>query len=138
MRTLIEKYFSNPKSQFIASSIFLFTFLSFWYILFYKNISDEYKKSISLEGNVSRELSRFKSMQSKLGDMEDHWSEIRSQFQFIIDRIPDKRLFENVTDHLYSDLIQNNLKIINFSPSNIAINKENIIRQSRIFISTAT
>ena len=126
MRTLIEKYFSNPKSQFIASSLFLFTFLSFWYILFYKNISDEYKKSISLEENVSRELSRFKSMQSKLGDMEDHWSEIRSQFQFIIDRIPDKRLFENVTDHLYSDLIQNNLKIINFSPSNIAINKENI------------
>ena len=126
MRTLIEKYFSNPKSQFIASSLFLFTFLSFWYILFYKNISDEYKKSISLEENVSRELSRFNSMQSKLGDMEDHWSEIRSQFQFIIDRIPDKRLFENVTDHLYSDLIQNNLKIINFSPSNIAINKENI------------
>ncbi len=126
MRALIEKYLNNPKSQFIASSLFLFTFLSFWYILFYKNISDEYKKSISLEENVSRELNRFKSMQSKLGDMEDHWSEINSQFQFIIEQIPDKRLLENVTDHLYSDLIQNNLKIINFSPSNIAINKENI------------
>ncbi|MDC3166251.1 type 4a pilus biogenesis protein PilO, partial [Candidatus Marinimicrobia bacterium] len=126
MRTLIEKYFSNAKSQFIASSLFLFIFLSFWYILFYKDISDEYKKSISLEENVSRELNRFKSMQLKLGDMENHWSEINSKFQIIIERIPDKRLLENVTDHLYSDLIQNNLKIINFSPSNIAINKESI------------
>ena len=127
MRALIEKYFSNPKNQFIASSCCLFSFLSLWYFLFHKDISNEYKKSISLEKNVLKELNKFKNMQSKLGPMEDNWNEINNQFQYIIERIPDKRLLENVTDHLYSDLIQNSLKVINFSPSNIAIDKETVI-----------
>ena len=51
---------------------------------------------------------------------------LNSEFQFVIERIPDKRLYESVTDYLYSDILQNNLQIINFSPSNIAIEKENI------------
>ena len=127
MRTLIEKYFNNPKNQFIASSCCLLMFLSVWYFLFYKDISKEYQKSITLEQNVLKELSKFKNMQSKLGPMEDQWNRINNQFQSIVERIPDKRLLESVTDHLYSDLIQNNLKIINFSPSNVAIDKETVM-----------
>tara|TARA_Y100000996_G_scaffold396333_1_gene362327 strand:+ start:1515 stop:2771 length:1257 start_codon:yes stop_codon:yes gene_type:complete len=127
MRALMEKYFSNPKNQFIASSCCLFSFLSLWYFLFHKDISNEYQKSISLEKNVLKELNKFKNMQAKLGPMEDNWNKINYQFQYIIEKIPDKRLLENVTDHLYSDLIQNSLKVINFSPSNIAIDKETVI-----------
>ena len=127
MRALIEKYFSNPKNQFIASSCCLIVFLFLWYFLFYKDISNEHRKSILLEQNVLKELNKFKNMESKLGSMEDQWNEINNQFQSIVERIPDKRLLENVTDHLYSDLIQNSLKVINFSPSNIAIDKETVM-----------
>ena len=127
MRALMEKYFSNPKNQFIASSCCLLVFLSLWYSLFHKDISNEYQKSISLEKNVLKELNKFKNMQAKLGPMEENWNKINDEFQYIIKRIPDKRLLENVTDHLYSDLIQNSLKVINFSPSNIAIDKETVI-----------
>ncbi len=127
MRALIEKYFSNPKNQFIASSCCLLIFLSLWYFLFYKDISNEYQKSISLEQNVLKELNKFKNMQAKLGPMEDQWNKINNQFQSIVERIPDKRLLENVTDNLYSDLIQNSLKVINFSPSDIAIDKETVM-----------
>ncbi len=127
MRALIEKYFSNPKNQFIASSCCLIVFLFLWYFLFYKDISNEHRKSILLEQNVLKELNKFKNMEAKLGSMEDQWNEINNQFQSIVERIPDKRLLENVTDHLYSDLIQNSLKVINFSPSNIAIDKETVM-----------
>ena len=127
MRALIQKYFSDPKIQFIASFCCLLLFLSLWYFLFYKDISDEYQKSILLERNVLKELNKFKNMEAKIGPMEDQWNKINNQFQSLVERIPDKRLLESVTDHLYTDLIQNNLKIINFSPSNIAIDKETVM-----------
>ena len=126
MRALIQKYFSDPKIQFIASLLLTFIF-KFMVFSFYKDISDEYQKSILLERNVLKELNKFKNMEAKIGPMEDQWNKINNQFQSLVERIPDKRLLESVTDHLYTDLIQNNLKIINFSPSNIAIDKETVM-----------
>ena len=41
-------------------------------------------------------------------------------------KIPNKSLFENVADYLYSMIINHGLKIDNFSPSNTAIDKKTI------------
>lgn len=126
MRSVINQIVKNPQQLFIVIITCLIVFFSIWYSLFYKHISETYHNSIALEKNVSKDLKRYKGMESQINTMETDWNSLNSEFQFVIEQIPDKRLYESVTDYLYSDILQNNLQIINFSPSNIAIDKENI------------
>ena len=126
MRSLVDQIIKNPQRLFITILSCLVVFFFVWYSLFYKNISEIYSNSKNLEKNVSRDLKKYKGMQSQITAMESDWNTLNSEFQFVIERIPDKRLYENVTDYLYSDILKNGLKIIDFSPSNIAIEKENI------------
>ena len=126
MRSLITKLYKNPSFLFIGLSLLFIVFLILWYFLFYKGLSQNYEISKDLENDVSKELKKYKNMQSKINDMEKSWSELNNDFQYQINRIPDKRLYEAVNDYLYSSIIDYELKIINFSPSNVPIQKENI------------
>ena len=126
MRSIVNQILKNPRQLFIVIITCTIVCLSIWYSLFYKNISETYRNSLVLEKNVSKDLKKYKGMESQINAMETNWNSLNSEFQFVIERIPDKRLYESVTDYLYSDILQNNLQIINFSPSNIAIEKENI------------
>ena len=126
MRSVINQILKNPRQLFIVIITCIIAFLSIWYSFFYKNISETYRNSLVLEKNVTKDLNKYKGMESQINTMEINWNSLNSEFQFVIERIPDKRLYESVTDYLYSDILQNNLQIINFSPSNIAIEKENI------------
>ena len=126
MRSVINQITKNPRQLFIVIITCIIAFLSIWYSFFYKNISETYRNSLVLEKNVTKDLNKYKGMEAQINTMETNWNSLNSEFQFVIERIPDKRLYESVTDYLYSDILQNNLQIINFSPSNIAIEKENI------------
>ena len=126
MRSVINQILKHPQQLFIVIITCIIAFLSIWYSFFYKNISETYRNSLVLEKNVTKDLNKYKGMEAQINTMETNWNSLNSEFQFVIERIPDKRLYESVTDYLYSDILQNNLQIINFSPSNIAIEKENI------------
>ena len=126
MRSLIQQLINNQRYLSIAIFGSLISFLSLWYFLFYQNINREYSDSQRTKEKINNELKRYRSMHSQLPSMESEWEELNNEFQIVIDRIPDKRLFTNVTDYLYSMIINNGLKIINYSPSNIAIEKKKI------------
>ena len=127
MRSLIQQLINNQRYLSIAIFGSLITFFyHFWYFLFYQNINKEYSDSQRTKEKINNELKRYRSMHSQLPSMESEWEELNNEFQIVIDRIPDKRLFTNVTDYLYSMIINNGLKIINYSPSNIAIEKKKI------------
>ena len=126
MRSLIQQLINNQRYLSIAIFGSLISFLSLWYFLFYQNINKEYYDSQRTKEKINNELKRYRSMHSQLPSMESEWEELNNEFQIVIDRIPDKRLFTNVTDYLYSMIINNGLKIINYSPSNIAIEKKKI------------
>tara|TARA_B100000989_G_scaffold70875_1_gene49659 strand:+ start:718 stop:1992 length:1275 start_codon:yes stop_codon:yes gene_type:complete len=126
MRSLVTNLYKNPSLRLIGLSLFFIIFIILWYFLFYKGLSQNYEISKDLENDVSKELKKYKTMQTKINNMEKSWNELNNDFQYQINRIPDKRLYEAVNDYLYSSIIDYELKIINFSPSNIPIQKENI------------
>tara|TARA_A100001011_G_scaffold387639_1_gene465778 strand:+ start:289 stop:1542 length:1254 start_codon:yes stop_codon:yes gene_type:complete len=126
MRSLIKQLINNQKYLSIAIFGSLITFLSLWYFLFYQNINKQYFDSRKKKENINNELKKYRAMHSQLPSMESEWEELNNEFQIVINRIPDKRLFTNVTDYLYSMIINNGLKIINYSPSSIAIEKKKI------------
>ena len=76
---------------------------------------------------LEKDVGKFRRMESQIIDLEAEWDNINSQFEMVIDKIPDKRLFDNVTDFLYSMIVNQGLKIQSFSPSNAAIEKKTIL-----------
>ena len=66
-------------------------------------------------------------MESQLDHMQEDWETVNAAFETIIGKIPDKRLYENVTDFLYSMIINHGLKIQKFEPSRATVEKKTIL-----------
>ena len=123
----MNRFLKNQRFVFI--SIFgglIFVSLS-WYFLFYVGLSKEYRKFRHIKKILTSDVQKFREMESQLVTMQAEWDTLNSTFGTVIDKIPDKREFEIVTDYLYSLIMNHGLKIKTFSPSNSAIEKKTIL-----------
>ena len=115
--------------MFVFISIFgglIFVSLS-WYFLFYVGLSKEHRKFRQIKKILTSDVQKFREMESQMVTMQAEWDTLNSTFGTVIDKIPDKREFEIVTDYLYSLIMNHGLKIKTFSPSNAAIEKKTIL-----------
>ena len=123
----MNRFLKNQKFVFI--SIFgglIFVSLS-WYFLFYVGLSKEHRKFRQIKKILTSDVQKFREMESQMVTMQAEWDTLNSTFGTVIDKIPDKREFEIVTDYLYSLIMNHGLKIKTFSPSNAAIEKKTIL-----------
>ena len=123
----MNRFLKNQRFVFI--SIFgglIFVSLS-WYFLFYVGLSKEHRKFRQIKKILTSEVQKFREMESQMVTMQAEWDTLNSTFGTVIDKIPDKREFEIVTDYLYSLIMNHGLKIKTFSPSNAAIEKKTIL-----------
>ena len=123
----MDQFLKNKK--YILISIFsslIFVSLS-WYFLFYQDLSNEYKRSRQIKRSLNSDVKKFRKMESQLVTMQAEWNTLNSQFGTVIERIPDKKQFEIVSDYLYSLILNHGLKIQTFSPSDVAIEKKTIL-----------
>ena len=127
MRNLIHQLLKNQRYLFITVFGGLIILLTSWYFLVQKGLSKEYKRSSNAMIILEKDVDKFRRMESQIIGLEAEWNDINSQFEMVIDKIPDKRLFDNVTDFLYSMIVNQGLKIQSFSPSNAAIEKKTIL-----------
>lgn len=126
MRSLVKQIINDQRYLSILIFCGIILFIVIWYFSFYQHISEEYNISKELKEEILDEIDTYNGMKSQIGKLEGDWNILNDKFLKIIDRIPDKRLMENVTDYLYSIILNNSLKIINYSPSMVAIEKKNI------------
>ena len=127
MRDLMDQLLKNQKYLFVAIFGSLTILFLCWYFLIQKSLSKEHKRSSNAKIVLSNDVNKFKNMESQIANLEIEWNDINSQFETVIDKIPDKRLFDSVTDFLYSMIVNQGLKIQNFSPSKAAIEKKTIL-----------
>ena len=123
----MNRFLKNQRFVFI--SIFgglIFVSLS-WYFLFYVGLSKEHRKFRHIKKMLTSDVQKFREMESQMITMQTEWDTLNSTFGTVIDKIPDKREFEIVTDYLYSLIMNHGLKIKTFSPSNAAIEKKTIL-----------
>ena len=123
----MNRFLKNQRFVFI--SIFgglIFVSLS-WYFLFYVGLSKEHRKFRHVKKILTSDVQKFREMESQMVTMQAEWDTLNSAFGTVIDKIPDKREFEIVTDYLYSLIMNHGLKIKTFSPSNAAIEKKTIL-----------
>ena len=127
MRNLILQLLKNQRYLFITVFGGLIILFTSWYFLVQKGLSKEHKRSSNARIVLEKDVDKFRRMESQIVGLEAEWNDINSQFEMVIDKIPDKRLFDNVTDFLYSMIVNQGLKIQSFSPSNAAIEKKTIL-----------
>tara|TARA_A100001011_G_scaffold305455_1_gene320066 strand:+ start:210 stop:1475 length:1266 start_codon:yes stop_codon:yes gene_type:complete len=127
MRNLILRLLKNQRYLFITVFGGLIILFTSWYFLVQKGLSKEHKRSSNARIVLEKDVDKFRKMESQIIGLEAEWNDINSQFEMVIDKIPDKRLFDNVTDFLYSMIVNQGLKIQSFSPSNAAIEKKTIL-----------
>ena len=122
----MENFLKNQKYLAITIFSILLIISSSWYFIIQKNLKKEHKKSKQIRNSLTSQVGKYKNMQTQINNMQDDWETLNNEFKTVIERIPDKRLYESVTDYLYSLIINHGLKIQNYSPSNAAIDKKNI------------
>jgi len=123
----MDHLLKNQKYLFISIFGGLIAVFLLWYFFLYKGLSKQYKQSSRLKSVLSSEVNKYRDMEIQIASMQSEWDILNNEFEMVIDKIPDKRLFENVTDYLYSLIINHGLKIQNFSPSQAAIDKQTIL-----------
>ena len=120
----MQQFFKSQKNVFIFLFGSIIVGFFSWYGLIHKNLSKEYESIARSKNQLDRDIAKYRSMQSQIYNLEDEWAGLNNNFKNMMTKIPNKSLFENVADYLYSMIINHGLKIDNFSPSNSAIDKK--------------
>ena len=123
----MDKFLKNQKLLFLSIFGGITLIYVGWYFVIQKDLSKQHKRSTNAMTVISSELTKFRNMESQLNSMQQEWENINNEFLSIIEKIPDKRLYESVTDFLYSMIINHGLKIQKFEPSRATVEKKAIL-----------
>jgi len=127
MYNLMDQFLKNQKYVFISIFGGLIIIGLAWYFLLHQGLSKQYKRSKAAKRILTKETNKFREMESQINAMQTEWDTLSTEFEMVIGKIPDKRIFENVTDYLYSLILNHGLKVENYSPSNAYIDKKIIL-----------
>ena len=123
----MNELLKNQRNIFVAISSGIFLLLLIWYFGFHQSLAAAYSDIKQSQKNLASKRTKYRRMESEIINIQDEWYNLNEEFEIVIDRIPDKSSFDNVSNALYNMIKNNGLSVINYSPSNIAIDKKTII-----------
>ena len=127
MRYIMDKLLKNQKllSLFIFGGLLLIYL--FWYYLIQYDLAKEHKRKTNAKAVFSTKVKKFSGMESQLISLQEEWEALNSEFINVIEKIPEKRLYDSVNDFLYTMIVNHGLKIQKFEPSRASVEKKTII-----------
>ena len=123
MNELLKK----QRNIFVAISSGIFLLVLIWYFGFHQSLAAAYSDIKQSQKSFVSKRNNYRRMEAEIINIQDEWYNLNEEFEIVIDRIPDKSSFDNVSNALYNMIKNNGLSVINYSPSNIAIDKKTII-----------
>ena len=124
---MIEKILKNQKYLFGAIfGGFTLVFMC-WYFLIQKGLSEEYSKTKREKKSLSSKIAQSKRLKTKMSSLESEWDLLSDELETIINRIPDKRLYDSVIDYVYTLIINKGLVVQNFSASKATIDRKALL-----------
>ena len=98
-----------------------------WYFLIQKGLSEEYDRTKREKKSLSVNIKKSKRLKSKMSSLESEWTLLSEELETIINRIPDKRLYDSVMDYVYTLVINRGLVVQNFSPSKATLDRKTLL-----------
>lgn len=123
----MNELLKNQRNIFVAILSGIFLLVLIWYFVFHQSLAAEYSDIKQSQKNLASKRTKYRRMESEIINIQEEWYNLNDEFEIVIDLIPDKSSFDNVSNALYNMIKNNGLSIISYSPSNIAIDKKTII-----------
>ena len=123
----MNELLKNQRNIFVAISSGILLLVIIWYFGFHQSAAAAYSDIQQSQKSLTSKRNKYRRMESEIINIQDEWYSLNEEFEIVIRQIPDKSSIDNVFNVLYSMIKNNGLSIINYSPSNIAIDKKTII-----------
>ena len=124
---MIDNILKNQKYLFGAIFGGLTLVFICWYLLIQKGLSEEYDRTKREKKSLSVNIKKSKRLKSKMSSLESEWNLLSDELETIINRIPDKRLYDSVMDYVYTLVINRGLVVQNFSPSKATLDRKTLL-----------
>ena len=124
---MIDSILKNQKYLFGAIFGGLTLVFICWYFLIQKGLSEEYDRTKREKKSLSVNIKKSKRLKSKMSSLESEWNLLSDELETIINRIPDKRLYDSVIDYVYTLVINRGLVVQNFSPSKATLDRKTLL-----------
>ena len=124
---MIDNILKNQKYLFGAIFGGLTLVFICWYFLIQKGLSEEYNKTKREKKSLSANIEKSKRLKTKMSSLESEWNLLSDELETIINRIPDKRLYDSVIDYIYTLVINKGLVVQNFSASKATIDRKTLL-----------
>ena len=123
----MNELLKNQRNIFVAISSGILLLVIIWYFGFHQSAAAAYSDIQQSQKSLTSKRNKYRRMEAEIINIRDEWYSLNEEFEIVIRRIPDKSFIDNVSNVLYNMIKNNGLSIINYSPSNIAIDKKTII-----------
>jgi len=123
----MNELLKNQRNIFVAISSGILLFVLIWYFGFHQSLAAAYSDIKQSQKSLASKRTKYRRMESEIINIQDEWYNLNEEFEIVINRIPDKSSFDNVSNALYNMIKNNGLSVISYSPSNVAIDKKTII-----------
>ena len=124
---MIDNILKNQKYLFGAIFGGLTLVFICWYFLIQKGLSEEYNRTKREKKSLSVNIKKSKRLKTKMSSLETEWNLLSDELETIINRIPDKRLYDSVIDYVYTLVINRGLVVQNFSPSKATLDRKTLL-----------
>lgn len=124
---MIDNILKNQKYLFGAIFGGLTLVFICWYFLIQKGLSEEYNRTKREKKSLSVNIKESKRLKTKMSSLESEWNLLSDELETIINRIPDKRLYDSVLDYVYTLVINKGLVVQNFSPSKATLDRKTLL-----------
>ena len=124
---MIDNILKNQKYLFGAIFGGLTLVFICWYFLIQKGLSEEYNRTKREKKSLSVNIKESKRLKTKMSSLESEWNLLSDELETIINRIPDKRLYDSVIDYVYTLVINRGLVVQNFSPSKATLDRKTLL-----------
>ena len=118
--------FKNQRNLFILTAGIVFIIVMGWYFGYQQQFSVGFAEAKSEIERLTQKRNNYKKKKKGLKNIENEWSSLNDEFQIILNKIPSKAGYDQVSNSLYSLINSYNLTIVNYSPSAIAIETKTI------------
>ena len=124
---MIDNILKNQKYLFGAIFGGLTLVFICWYFLIQKGLSEQYNITKREKKSLSVNIKKSKRLKAKMSSLESEWNLLSDELETIINRIPDKRLYDSVIDYVYTLVINRGLVVQNFSPSKATLDRKTLL-----------
>ena len=117
----------KQRNLFIGTIAFVIVATLFWYLIYYNNLKNSLNEMTASYDRIENENRKYSQLEKKIPMIEKEWNQLKNELTAMLDKIPPSATYDNISKMLYSLIQQNNLVILTYNESVVAIDEKEIV-----------